>query len=593
MVSLAHPRTFVIGFGLGLAAALLLLPSFDRSGRTALYETVQIVTPDPYDSALLAPYGRYRDAVAGGDNATLAELSLGHGFLAYRAARTLARNPTLPPAERAVHYRRLLELWIDDPLARVELRGLQLELARVAEAAGDTALALEAYEEALPEREAIEALARLQTNPYRLANSYFRARRYRAALDALGGLAAPSIEGPALRALGEHTRALDAFERWLLEIPDDIDALYGRAWSHYSLGNYDTADTLFANLSGPDAFYGRALIANRRGDLERAVSLLEQDGEPSSLWFATSLLEARDRYTEALPIYLELARGGSSYADDAAYRALVLAQRLGNTASAEAAQALIPRGSFFDLKLNSSPVVPTTSSLVDVDHPALELASALMFVNDHEAAVGELVFALQRAFSEAEVVALGEMLQSLGEFRQSQRAAQRYVSRGSSDLRTWRLAYPTAYPELVRREAARNGIEPAWVWAIMRQESAFYPRALSFADARGLMQVIPSTWDWLAELQNEPPGDPFDPADNIRYGSYYLGYLMNYLGDDPELVVSSYNRGQGYIKRLFEGSVVQGDKDEFYREIDAFETREYLQRVVVNYQVYKALYGDR
>ena len=55
-------------------------------------------------------------------------------------------------------------------------------------------------------------------------------------------------------------------------------------------------------------------------------------------------------------------------------------------------------------------------------------------------------------------------------------------------------------------------------------------------------------------------------------------------------MVSSYNRGQGYIKRLFEGPVVGQDKDELYREIDAFETREYLQRVMVNYEIYKALY---
>ena len=64
---------------------------------------------------------------------------------------------------------------------------------------------------------------------------------------------------------------------------------------------------------------------------------------------------------------------------------------------------------------------------------------------------------------------------------------------------------------------------------------------------------------------------------------------MNYLDDDTELVVSSYNRGQGYIKRLFESPVVGQDKDELYREIDAF-AREYLQRVVVNYEIYKALY---
>jgi soluble lytic murein transglycosylase len=592
-VTLPHPRTLLIGFGLGLAAALALLPGFQRVDRADLYEAVQLTRIDPYDSPLLQPYARYRDALDAGDLATIVELSGGDGYLAYRAALTLARNPALAPSERIGHYRRVLTLRVEEPLARAELRDLQLELARVAEAAGDDAAAVSAFREALPEREAVEALARLQTDPYRLANSYLQARRYREALDALGGLTAPSIEAPAHRALGQHGAAIDAFERWLVEVPGSPEALIGRAWSHFSLGDIDTADTLFAQLGSASALYGRALIANRRGDIDRAVTLLRSTGDASDLWLATGMLEARDRYADAVPVYLQLARGGSTYADDAAYRALVLAERLGDGAAATTAESLIPRGSFFDLIRSGTPALPSATALVDAPHPALELATALLFVGEMEAAVGELVFALQDAGSEAEVVAIGEMLQSLGEFRQSQRAAQRYVTRGSSDLRTWQLAYPRAYPELVEREAARNDLDPAWVWAIMRQESAFYPQAVSFSDARGLMQVIPSTWDWLAELQDETPGNPFDHADNIRYGSYYLGYLMDYHGGDPELVVTSYNRGQGYIRRLYESAVVQGDKDEFYREIDALETREYLQRVVVNYRVYKGLYGER
>ncbi|MEI2422272.1 transglycosylase SLT domain-containing protein, partial [Arthrospira platensis SPKY2] len=86
----------------------------------------------------------------------------------------------------------------------------------------------------------------------------------------------------------------------------------------------------------------------------------------------------------------------------------------------------------------------------------------------------------------------------------------------------WRLAYPRAYADAVVAHAASFGVEPALVWAVMRQESAFSPVAVSTSNAQGLMQVIPSTWTWLAELQREPPGDPFDPDTNVRYGTYYL-----------------------------------------------------------------------
>ena len=194
-----------------------------------------------------------------------------------------------------------------------------------------------------------------------------------------------------------------------------------------------------------------------------------------------------------------------------------------------------------------------------------------------------------------DTVMIAEALQQLGEFRQSQRAATLLIREGSEDARVWRIAYPLAYPHYVMKETTRLGVDPTLVWAIMRQESAFYPYAVSVSDAQGLMQVIPSTWQWLSELQGEAPGDPFNIADNIRYGVYYLRWLMDYFdeyGSDLELIIPSYNRGQGYILRLFEGDAVATQKDDFYRKIDALETREYLQKVMTNYEVYNVLYKN-
>lgn len=552
----------------------------------------QVVVADPYATPLLSDYGRYRDALLERDTAALAGLAAeAEGYLAYRAALTLARSADLTPAERLPFYRRALELRLDDPLARRETREFHLEMARTAEAAGNLAVAKEAYAEALPEPAAIEALKRLEDDPYRLANTFFKARQYRNALAALDGRAAPSIEAPSYRQLGEHASALEAYERWLAEDPNSQDARFGVAWSHFYLGNDELADALFAELPGSNAAYGRALLANRRGEITRAVELLGESGEPAHLWLASSLLEARDRYREALPVYLRLARGDSVYADDSAYRALVLAERLGDAEAAETARGLLPPDSFFALRLGSEPGRPTANDLERPELPVIELAKALARLNDLDAATGELLFALRGAGNEAEAVTLAETLQAFGEYRQSRLAAQRYLDAGSGQLRTWRAAYPRAFGEVVETAAAAHGVEPELVWAVMRQESAFYPDAVSVSDARGLMQVIPSTWNWLAELQREAPADMFDPSDNIRYGTFYLRWLLDYLDGDFELAVSSYNRGQGYIRRLFEGEVVAGDKDEFYREIDALETREYLQRVVENYHRYQLLYG--
>src|SRR5690606_10696904 len=292
-------------------------------------------------------------------------------------------------------------------------------------------------------------------------------------------------------------------------------------------------------------------------------------------------------------------------ADDAAYRAYVLASRLGDEEAVDQARELVPHGSFFALVLGDPPAAPDPATAVSptgqvtkedqavASHAALGLAFALMAVHERDAAVGELKFALREAERSRDVDAvldIAEGLQSMDEYRQSVRAARELLSAGVADLRAWRLAYPPAWPETVLSAAEVSGVDPALIWAVMRQESAFSEVAVSVANAQGLMQVVPSTWDWIAELRREDPRDPFDVTANIQYGATYLAWLMNYWDDDVELVIASYNGGQGYVRRIFEADYVAGDKDEFYREIDRSETREYLQRVYENLAVYRTLY---
>ena len=495
------------GFGLAMLVLLAAL-----AVRLQAPHQLQMVALDPYDDPLLTDYKSYRDALLQGDSASLETLAQQGGYAAYRAALSLARDVTLEPSVRTRYYRRVFALRIDDPLDKLDERALLLEYAGVAEAAGSSAEALQAYAAALPDPAATAGLKRLQTDPYRLANTFLKARRYQDALSALGGLSAPSIEAPAYRALGEHAAALDAYRRWLDEQPGNEDARTGEAWAHYYLGNLTTADALFAKLPGTSALKGRALVARQRGDTAGAVALLEQSGEPANLWLATGYLEAEDRYEAALPVYLKLAQTDSVYADDAAYRAYVLAERLNEPDLAAEAKIHLPTNNFFGYKVGKPFTVPTTAALEPVTPRALEVANALARINDFDGAVGELLFALRAAVTVSERVALAEGLQLLGEFRQSQRAAVEMLAADVDDRRVWELAYPRAYPGEVADAAIRNGLEPALVWAIMRQESAFFPKALSSSNAQGLMQVIPSTWDWLAELQREAPGEPFDVA---------------------------------------------------------------------------------
>lgn len=578
-----------------LSLWVLLYPSFGN--RFVPLPTVQAVILDPYDNLVLENYGRYRDALLQNDTAALRALlpEVRGSFLEYRTLLTLARHPEVGALDRAGYYRRALELHLDDPLAFARMRQLWLDYAQTAEEANLPSEAVRAYAEALPVAEAIEGVKRLERNPYTLANIFLEHKQYRNALVALGGLSAPSIEGPAYRALGEYERALYAFERWLAEEPNNDEARFGRAWSLLSLGENTRAEEAFALLTGLEALYGRGILARRAGDIDRAVHFFKESGEPRPLWFLTDILEQEGRQREALEVYLELAslEPVSDYTDDAAHRALVLAERYGDEEAAERARALLPAFSYLGFRSGKSLPLPQGDSLdEDISLPVLGLADALAGVHDFEGAVGELLFALREAEDEATTVAIAEKLQALGEYRQSVVAAKTWLEAGSQNLTTWKLAYPRAYPDIVLAESLQRDLEPELVWAIMRQESAFYPEAVSRSNAKGLMQFIPSTWEWMAELLRESPGDPFRPEDNIRYGAHYLQWLLTYFDGDLELVVPSYNGGQGYIKRLYASPSVGGDKLEFYRFIDKPETRDYLQKAMLNYQVYKLLYNE-
>jgi soluble lytic murein transglycosylase len=633
---------------------------------------------DPYAVAPLRPYGSFREAVRSGDALTLQRLAAGSdGYLAYRAALELARWKTIDAATRLAYYRRALRLRIDDPLARDEARALNLEAGRTAEQAGAVEAAVAYYRQALPLKGALEGLYRLVGDRRALAQDLLDARLYQDALDALGDLPDAPVRAQAELDLDHYPEALAAYRRWVAQAPGDATARGGLAWTLFYLGQDAEAGHIFSALPGANALYGRALIANRRGDVDTAVALLERTQRADDLWRATTLLEGKQRYADAIPIYLQLARGSSAYTDDAAYRAYVLAERLGMPDVARTAAALVPDTSFFALELGRHLDVPTpatpgsvftgprataaaggratgagttgstagsttggrtaatatgpllgeapgttkgtiTGTITGTTDGAagasptgsaaatLQLARALVGVHDTPAAVGELLFEL-RAFGAttdasappsldeaAHIVSIAQMLQSLDEYRQSVYAARELIALGSRSVEVWRLAYPTAYAPSVERQAAAAGISPVMVWAVMRKESAFSPVAVSRSDAMGLMQVTPPTWDWLGQLQGDTPAaDPFDAAANIRYGTYYLGFLMRQFHGDQALAVASYNRGQGYIGRLFDGPEVKRNMNDLYRAIDSLETREYMQSVLLNIAVYRALYPGR
>ena len=118
----------------------------------------------------------------------------------------------------------------------------------------------------------------------------------------------------------------------------------------------------------------------------------------------------------------------------------------------------------------------------------------------------------------------------------------------------------TRFDPLVREHAARQGLRPALVRAVIQVESGFDPRARSDKGAMGLMQLMPNTARDLGVR------DPYDPADNVRGGTTYLRQLLDRYGGDETLALAAYNAGATVVDR--------------YAGVPPFaETRQYVERV--------------
>jgi len=156
----------------------------------------------------------------------------------------------------------------------------------------------------------------------------------------------------------------------------------------------------------------------------------------------------------------------------------------------------------------------------------------------------------------------------------------------------WQLSYPTPYSATVEAAAGEFDLDPLLLWAIMRQESRFDPEALSYVGARGLMQVMPSTQDWITEQMGETltPGDAYTPEASVRMGAWFLRFLLDYFDGDLGLVIAAYNGGAGSVDS-WQAHPLVSDRDDLLRWIGFGETREYLVQVSLNYRVYQALYA--
>ena len=510
------------------------------------------------------------------------------GPAAYHAHLALARYyASIESFQTDDEY--LAALKIDDTV------GVRLELARYLEAQNNPSAAYKQYSEILgPGRpDAFTGMRRTAPHTMTVARDLLDRGYCSDAVDALRTLDtrdAHCMRAKALRCLGLQVEA--ALEE---------EACEGSVNQELSGGTEDAEpeSDLRSILSAkqPEEEEPSSFSSEELTDEERR--LLNSD-DPVDWWRATWDIDAAGRFAEVVPIYLKIAESDAYVSDDAAYRAWVLARReLQDPRVERTALSLLEskRLSWLGFRATDAltwafePDYPV-SAVDALTSEVMRKVSALESIGLEDLAFQELRLTALVSETPEIILKMAEELSARGHTVAASSLAVGYVSdHRDAPRRFWEMAYPQVHADEVRLRAEQYDVEPELIWAIMRQESLFQPELVSYAGARGLMQI-------MGELQADAceqvgagcePGDAYRPGPNIHMGTWYLSFLMNRYYRDLDLVIMAYNAGPGTLDGWLKLPTSE-TREDLLRFVLFGETREYLERVSRDRLIYRHLY---
>jgi peptidoglycan lytic transglycosylase len=197
-----------------------------------------------------------------------------------------------------------------------------------------------------------------------------------------------------------------------------------------------------------------------------------------------------------------------------------------------------------------------------------------------------------------EMVEIARMYTAAGEYYRALQALKRAISGYfAMDVNAlpqtyWHGLFPRPYWDALRQYSDANGLDPYLVAALIRQESEFNPGVVSHANAYGLMQLLPRTGKGTAKqvgLHNYKTDSLLDPTINIELGTKYFREMVDHFGGQVEYALAAYNAGSSRVED-WKSSGNYRDIEEFVESIPFTETREYVQAIVRNAEVYKQVY---
>ncbi|MFO0682927.1 MAG: lytic transglycosylase domain-containing protein [Sandaracinus sp.] len=189
----------------------------------------------------------------------------------------------------------------------------------------------------------------------------------------------------------------------------------------------------------------------------------------------------------------------------------------------------------------------------------------------------------RRALSDEDRVTLANVADALGEAGLAMRFDPSRVSR-----------HPRPYEEAVQASAARHGLDPNLLFAVMRVESVYNPRIVSYAGAIGLLQIMPRTGRLIAHSMGNDDfdvADLLDPATNIEMAAWYLSSLIARFEGRLPLAIAAYNGGPHNVRRWIADHGSAMPIDALCEEIPFEQTHRYVRRVLSHYAAYRAEAG--
>jgi TolA-binding protein len=431
------------------------------------------------------------------------------------------------------------------------------------------------------------------------------------------GYSAPHIYKVArsYRKKGNAAKADYWYEMHLKKFPNvkkSHDILWYRAWQEEDSQNYDSAITLFKDLSikhrtkkhGDDAAFRVGLLQYRLGKYDDAIKSFKQFEKKFSdsklfagagYWIGRSLLNLEK--VDSANIHFKRVIDNSPY-NYYAWRS----------------RYHLPEDPF---------IIPMAEKEDEekwnrwVDSLSKQITDSLNFTDENELVklavqLGSIGFKEEAEYILEPVEIRGEknyrllldlskFYTEIGLYYHAFKLSKKLYYRMPTKMRKLlpeeylKMLYPDVYGLAIKKSGAEMGVDGAIVRGIMRQESMFSPTITSYVGARGLMQIMPYTGKEIAkELSEEYDVDElYTDSISIRFGTYYIGKRLKQFDGDKVKAIASYNGGAHNVKKWVKRNPTISDSSALFTEFVGFsETRNYVKRCLENFWIYSRLYDD-